>query len=139
MQKKQLYLLVTATSFLGWLWLMWNWQYYNLPRLRNGLILCPFRYITGYPCPSCGSTHSALQIFRLHFGQAFYTNPFGYVIAIGMIIFPLWILLDVATNKSSFYRFYHRAEGFLRIRWVIILLIFVVAINWLWNLYKYSL
>ena len=38
-------------------------------------ILCPFRRLTGLPCPACGATRALLAASRLDFGRAFALNP----------------------------------------------------------------
>jgi hypothetical protein len=138
MPRKQLYLLVLLATAAGWLLVAWNWQYYDLRHLRSGLELCPFMHITGQPCPSCGSTHAVLHLFRFHFAEAFYANPFSYIIAFCMLVFPGWVLADIVTGKAKFYQFYHRAQLYLQRRWVAMPLIALVLVNWVWNLYKYN-
>jgi hypothetical protein len=67
-----------------------------------------------------------------------YTNPIGFLLAAGIILFPLWILYDLAKSKNTFYHFYGSMEAVIRKRWVAALLIFLVAANWLWNIYKFA-
>lgn len=136
---KRLYVLVLSATTAGWLWLLWNWNNYDQALLTGKLMLCPFRAVTGYPCPSCGTTHSVLQIFHSHPAAAFYSNPLGFIIAACMIIFPVWIIADLISKKERFFTFYRNTEAFIRIRWVAVILTGVVIINWAWSLYKYSL
>ena len=44
-----------------------------------GLPSCVFFKLTGIPCPSCGLTTSFAHAARLHFYQAFLTQPFGLI------------------------------------------------------------
>ena len=44
-----------------------------------GLPPCIFFNLTGIPCPSCGLTTSFAHAARLHFYQAFLTQPFGLI------------------------------------------------------------
>lgn len=44
-----------------------------------GLPPCVFFHLTGIPCPSCGLTTSFAYAARLHFYQAFVTQPFGLI------------------------------------------------------------
>ncbi|MEP7337375.1 MAG: DUF2752 domain-containing protein [Acidobacteriota bacterium] len=44
-----------------------------------GLPPCVFFQLTGIPCPSCGLTTSFAHAARLHFYQAFLTQPFGLI------------------------------------------------------------
>ena len=36
---------------------------------------CPFRLLTGFLCPGCGTTRALHQILHGHFGTAFTLNP----------------------------------------------------------------
>ncbi|HVN32790.1 MAG TPA: DUF2752 domain-containing protein [Thermoanaerobaculaceae bacterium] len=55
---------------------------------------CPFRVITGIPCPTCGTTHAALALLNGHLGDAFLANPLaalaGIAFVAGGLIAPFW-------------------------------------------------
>lgn len=55
---------------------------------------CPFRSITGIPCPTCGTTHAALALLNGHVGDAFSANPLaalaGLAFVTGGLIAPVW-------------------------------------------------
>lgn len=63
-------------------------------------------------------------------------NPFGYIIALLMIIAPFWLLYDVLTKNDSLYKNYKSAEKTLSRRWIAIALIALVCLNWVWNIHK---
>jgi hypothetical protein len=46
----------------------------------TGPILCPFRLITGHPCPTCGTTRSIAAIVDGRFLDSLLLNPLGIVI-----------------------------------------------------------
>jgi len=48
---------------------------------------CPFRAITGKPCPGCGMTHAFIHISQFKFITAFKENPFSIPFYIVMILF----------------------------------------------------
>lgn len=47
-----------------------------------GLPPCFFHQLTGIPCPTCGMTTSFAYTVRLHFYEAFVTQPFGMLACI---------------------------------------------------------
>ncbi len=55
---------------------------------------CPFRAITGIPCPTCGTTHAAVALLHGRLGQALALNPLATLAAVaflaGGLIAPLW-------------------------------------------------
>ena len=40
-------------------------------------VLCPFKFVTGIPCPGCGMTRAFLAIAEADFISAFDHNPFS--------------------------------------------------------------
>ncbi len=55
--------------------------YFILPTGDSHFTICPFFHLTGVPCPGCGMGRSLVHIFHLHFLEALYYNPFGYIVA----------------------------------------------------------
>lgn len=55
---------------------------------------CPFRSLTGVPCPTCGTTHAALAVLHGRPLQALAANPLaalaGAVFIVGGLLAPLW-------------------------------------------------
>ena len=98
--------------------------------------LCIFKNITGVPCPSCGTTRAIQLILHGKIIESLYMNPFGIIVAILMTVAPFWILYDVIVQKESFLFFYKKSEETIRIKWLSIVLIILVILNWIWNIYK---
>ena len=93
--------------------------------------------MTGYPCPSCGTTRAVTLLFKGRFIESLVLNPIGIVVAIIMLIFPIWILIDIIFKKETFYFWYKKAEGTIRKPWLASILIVLVLLNWIWNIYKH--
>ena len=54
-------------------------------------VVCPFRLLTGYPCPGCGLTHAFCDISHGRLLAAWQSNSFGfffYLLAIGSLLWP---------------------------------------------------
>ncbi|WP_368482849.1 hypothetical protein [Flavobacterium glycines] len=77
-----------------------------------------------------------LSLIKGNFTEAFFINPLGYIILTIMILAPIWIIYDVNSNRSTFFKFYQNTESFLRKPKYAIPLIFIVIINWIWNITK---
>ena len=56
---------------------------------------CPFRAITGVPCPTCGTTHAAVALLHGHVGAALAANPLatmaGMMFLAGGMVAPIWV------------------------------------------------
>ncbi len=117
----------------GYGWLVYQHQ---LSSRGKTFGVCVFKHATTLPCPSCGTTRSVLAIFSGDFNTAFMMNPFGFIMAIVMIAGPLWIMFDLILRRSTLWEIYFKMETVVRRRPVALILILLVAVNWIWNIYK---
>lgn len=65
------------------------------PEAASGPVICPFRLLTGLPCPGCGMTRA--WVFALHgdLRQALWANPFV------MVTLPAAVALLVAMTVAA--------------------------------------
>ncbi len=133
--KKRVYTTLVLLSLAGYGWLGWN--------IAEGSAhsaiptVCLFKEVTGLPCPSCGTTRSLLLLFNGEVAAAFMTNPFALLLALVLVIVPLWIAVDVARKKESFYCLYTWVEQlFIQSKWVTAFAVTLVVLNWIWNIAK---
>ncbi|MDO8804941.1 MAG: DUF2752 domain-containing protein [Elusimicrobiota bacterium] len=75
--------LLAATALSGPLHLAGYTLLSALPKT----ILCPFRALTGLPCPGCGMTHAFLALGRLDFAGAYSFNPLVFPLAALTVLF----------------------------------------------------
>ena len=59
---------------MAWGWLLGQqvMQSHNV-----GLTVCTLKAVTGYPCPSCGTTRSASALIAGRWQEGLYANPLG--------------------------------------------------------------
>lgn len=94
-----------------------------------GLPPCPFFHLTGIPCPSCGLTTSFAHAARLHFYQAFITQPFGLIaFFLAILIIPLGILL--IRSRTAYSKVIH-ARG---VNFLIYGLVAVYLASWIYKI-----
>jgi hypothetical protein len=88
---------------------------------------CLFKKLTGYPCPTCGSTRLLHHLFQLKLALAFLYNPLVFLVGIAFLV---WIVY-------GFYMLFFKKkikitlapeEGRL-IRWGLLVLF---IINWIY-------
>jgi Protein of unknown function (DUF2752) len=77
------------------------------PWVNNGPILCPFRLLTGLPCPGCGLTRSFCAMSRGQFAMAASYHLFG-PLAYFVALFSIPIMLYQALTGR-------RVEWFMRV------------------------
>jgi hypothetical protein len=64
--------------------------------IEDGPVICPFRLLTGLPCPGCGLTRSWVYLAHGQWADAWSANPFGVVtmvLAVAYVVAVGWSLL----------------------------------------------
>lgn len=100
--------------------------------IKNEIILCPFRFITGIPCPACGSTRATVMLMKGDFYLAFLANPISIPTNILFSFLFVVGVLDLMLNKN-------RLFCLLTKRWKkapLIIFIIIVSINWGWVIFN---
>jgi hypothetical protein len=133
MKRNRLYIIIFIACFFGSIYFFY--QLYSAT--ENTQSLCLIKNVTGYPCPSCGTTRATILLSKGALLESLYQNPFGIIVALCILILPFWIIFDLLKKTDTFYRFYLKTETIIRKPKVAILLILLVILNWIWNLYKH--
>ncbi len=134
MKPRTLYILAALACIAGYVWTLYS---IHSEKAGGDFSPCPFRNITGLPCPGCGTTRSVGALTRGDFTEAWHFNPMGYAAAAVLIILPFWLLHDAVRRTDTLYRGYLLSEEWLRHKTVVIILFLLIAANWTWNFFKY--
>jgi len=132
--RNRLYLILFIGCLAGYIWLYFNSV--NAGTKHSEVEVCLIKHFTNIPCPSCGSTRSVILLTKGNFVEALKINPLGYILSAIMLMGPIWIVIDVATNRETLFKFYKKSEVFLRQPHYAIPLISIVVANWIWNMIK---
>lgn len=69
--------------------------------IGDGPVVCPFRTLTGLPCPGCGLTRSWVYLAHGWWGHALAANPFGIVLAVAVIALVCARLWQIVTEQRG--------------------------------------
>jgi hypothetical protein len=111
------------------------WIYLNKVDPHFG-ITCIFKYTTGIPCPSCGTTRAVMSILDGNILGPIQFNPLGYFYIIALLVLPFWLLLDFFTERNTLINFYAICINKLSKRKIAVPFFSLIIINWAWNIYK---
>jgi hypothetical protein len=132
--RNKLYIILLISCLAGY-----TWVFINL-RLTGSndkeIVVCLIKHVTNVPCPSCGATRSIISFFNGSISDAFYWNPIGLILAIIMMVTPIWIAYDFIRKKKSLYIFYRKTELAFQQKKIAIPAIILVIGNWIWNIIK---
>ena len=98
--RRVLYLRVSdRTILLAGLWLAWLVYCFGLGSYSPSFsLVCPFRWLTGLPCPLCGLTRSCASLLHGHMVAALQFNPLG---PLAILSFPCSLLYQINRNEIN--------------------------------------
>lgn len=89
---------------------------------------CGFKQRYGLPCPTCGMTTAVLAFAQGRIWQAFYIQPAAALLCSFMVAAA--ILCLVVAIFGIYFSFFDRLFAEVKIRYVIIALIVIIAAGW---------
>ena len=132
MSQKQLYILLSVLSLAGYVWLGWSFA-----DVSSTPTVCLFKTVTHLPCPSCGTTRALVMLMKGDIGGSIAFNPLGILLALALVIMPLWVIADILRETDSLLRCYVKAERLLaEKKWISIPAVAILVINWFWSIAK---
>jgi uncharacterized protein DUF2752 len=63
--------------------------------------VCPFRALTGFACPGCGSTRALHQLLHGNLSTAFQLNPL-LILSLPLLLFALLLYTNAVMRKQPF-------------------------------------
>lgn len=67
---------------------------------ESGVTLCPFRLLTGVPCPGCGMGHALVFALRGDFAGSFHSHPLGIPLLVLWTSWLAWGALNLSRGRS---------------------------------------
>ena len=64
--------------------------------------LCPFKMLTGFPCPGCGITKSLIFLYEGNLSKSIYYHLFGPFTALFCVIAVIVLIMELLTKKEFF-------------------------------------
>lgn len=101
------------------------YYFFNNPTNNRLFLPCPFKLLSGYNCPGCGSQRAIHQLLHGNVVDAFYLNPL-LVLSVPIIIYGLGTrafnyIFDASHRVQFFYSklFIYTYFGIAIIYWVV--------------------
>ena len=67
---------------------------------ENGATFCPFRVLTGIPCPGCGMGHALVFALRGDFAGSWHSHPLGIPLLALWTAWLGWGLVNLARSRE---------------------------------------
>ena len=68
--------------------------------IEDGPVICPFRALTGLPCPGCGLTRSWVYAAHGWWRESFAANAFGLLVALAVVAFAVTVVVRRVRRQS---------------------------------------
>jgi hypothetical protein len=101
-----------------------------LPGIEDGPVACPFRAVTGLPCPTCGLMRTTHYVTRGEVAEAFALNPFDALFL--LVAVPVFAVVWVANRVAGVAVRVSLSRGERRAAWALVAA--AVLANWVYVL-----
>lgn len=93
---------------------------------------CPFKAVTGLPCPGCGGLRVFELLTRGEVARALWTNPLSVAVVVFFVVSGVWLFVDIVRGERTWLDFWRRPWP----RWAVVVAVAVLLLNWGWNIFK---
>lgn len=74
----------------------------SIGHIETDQSICPFKMLTGFPCPGCGITKSLVFLYSGDFIKSIYYHLFGPLTFLSCIAAIIVLSLELITKKEYF-------------------------------------
>ncbi|MCL1942639.1 MAG: DUF2752 domain-containing protein [Candidatus Azobacteroides sp.] len=78
---------------------------HNVQHLEEKQSLCPFKMLTGFPCPGCGITKSFVCIYEGNFEKSLHYHLFGMPVMATAAFLLVLFGVEIVTGKDYLHHF----------------------------------
>ncbi len=86
---------LVVAGFVGFVVATYAWP--STP--MSGIVLCPFRAVTGLDCPGCGMTRSCTHTMHGDVWSALELHPLGPIVVVSFALVAAWRLAEVVKGR----------------------------------------
>jgi hypothetical protein len=81
-------------------WMLYTRFFWTAKSVHATLPACPFRALTGHPCPFCGGTHSFAYVWQGDLSSAAAVYPLGPLLFAGTVLAILLLVLSLIGGRT---------------------------------------
>ena len=76
--------------------------FHQVQHLDTDQSFCPFKMLTGFPCPGCGITKSLVYFYQGNLYKSLYYHIFGPFVILFCVVTIIVLTLELITKKEYF-------------------------------------
>ena len=93
-------------------------------------IPCPFKTVTGFPCPGCGGMRALDAMLRGRIGEALSINPLSCLLIVAYVAACIWLSADWIRGRNTFSNAVRRLDN----RYALPAAVALLAAGWCRNI-----
>ena len=93
---------------------------------------CIFKWVTGVPCPGCGTVRSLRLLLHGDVMGSLMVNPLGVLLSLLAVAALVLVIRDALRDDDLLYRLMHRRWPV----WALAVVVLLTLANWVWNIQK---
>ncbi len=97
----------------------------------NIRIPCPFKALTGVPCPGCGGMRALDALLEGDIRHALSVNPLSLLLIAALAAVCLWLTVDLILGRNTFSEAAKRTDD----RYVISVVVLILLAGWCRNIF----
>lgn len=78
--------------------------------LKSDQSLCPFKLVTGFPCPSCGITKSMVYFYKGDIIKSISYHILGPAVVIICLLVVVLLSIELVTKKDYFKNYFYNKK-----------------------------
>jgi Protein of unknown function (DUF2752) len=82
----------------------------NNNHLETDQSLCPFKMLTGFPCPGCGITKSLVYFYEGNLYKSLYYHVLGPFVIVFCIVTIVVLTAELYTQKEYFNKYFYNKK-----------------------------
>lgn len=91
---------------------------------------CPFKNVTGIPCPGCGMGRATLELVHFDIKESLRFHPLAIPFNLAVVVAVFWLFRDVVKDSNSFIKFVKSRPN----RWVLFVIGGMLIVVWVRNI-----
>ena len=84
--------------------------YISDQKLENEQSFCPFKMLTGFPCPGCGITKSLVFFYQGEWTKSMHYHLFGPLVVLFCVLVIVVLVIELITKKEYFNRYIYNQK-----------------------------
>lgn len=114
-----------AILVLPYWWIIWN------PDMESGQSYCPVKFVTGFPCPACGTGRAFVMLTHGRLADSLSYHPLGVAMYLVTVLILIKFIVELVRGREILRGLFYNKQ----VAWAIIAAFVITYIFTLWHFF----